>query len=335
MKINIFQWRYSPFLLLGFGIFGISPAHAAIKTCTATMSNLSFGNVYPQSTQTDSTATLRYTCTNDGLRAWSAKVCFSIGIPGGSTTGRQMQDGAANNLNYELYKLTPSTIWGSQFFGSNTPLVVDITIPGRGVLSTPPVTFSGTETMYGRVTGRQLALISGTYASSYGDADTTITVNDKIGSSAPSSCSTETQANKFKFTVQARVIDECKITTIGALDFGSIMSASTAISSANLINVTCSKDVPYNIGLSPSNGNVDGLGVMKNSANTATVPYQLQSDSNGTVWGNKDVTSTNVGNGVTRIGTGLAKGETVFATVNNTDVKPDTYSDTVTVHVNY
>lgn len=330
MKINILQWRYSPFfMLLGFSLLGINTANAAIN-CTSTMSDISFGNVYPQSTQTDSTATLSYKCTNDESRTASAKVCFSIGSPGG--TSRQMQNGAANKLNYEFFQdPSRSIVWGSQFFGSKTPLVEDITIPANGV-------FSDTAIIYGRVTGNQVFVIPGTYTSSYGKGDTAVTVNGQRGNAAPRSCATKTQADQFDFRVQARVIDECKITTIGALDFGSIMSASTpttAISSANLINVTCSKDVPYNIGLSPSNGNVDGLGVMKNSANTATVPYQLQSDSNGTLWGNKDVTSTNVGNGVTRIGTGLAKGETVFATVNNTDVKPDTYSDTVTVHVNY
>ena len=243
-----------------------------------------------------------------------------------------MQNSAANKLNYEFFKDTSRrNVWGSQFFGSKTPLEVPITIPAKGSLSR-------TATMYGRVQGSQVASIPGTYRSNYGESDTAISVNEQSGITAPTSCATSPQGNQFNFNVQARVIDECKITTIGALDFGSIMSASTpttASSSANLINVTCSKDVPYNIGLSPSNGNVDGLGIMNNSAKNATVPYQLQSDSNGTVWGNKDVTSTNVGNGVTRIGTGLAKGETVFSTVSNTDVKPDTYSDTVTVHVNY
>ncbi|KAA0913093.1 spore coat protein U domain-containing protein [Psychrobacter sp. ANT_WB68] len=332
MKINILQWRYSPFfMLLGFSLLGISTANAAIN-CTATMSDMSFGNVYPQSTQTDSTATLSYKCTNGASETVSARVCFSIGSPGGANR-RQMQNGTANRLNYELYQnFPPSTIWGSQFFGPKTPLVITpITIPANG-------SFSGIATMYGRVQGSQVALIPGTYTSNYGKSDTAITVNERSGSTAPSSCATNTQADQFDFRVQARVIDECKITTIGALDFGSIISASTPTtvrSSANLINVTCSKGIPYNIGLSPSNGNVDGLGVMKNIANTDTVPYQLQSDASGTVWGNRDVTSTNVGKGVTRIGTGVVQGETVYATVANTDVKPGSYSDTVTVHVNY
>ena len=330
MKVNIFQWRYSPFLLLGFGLFGSSTANAAIN-CTATMSDMSFGNVYLQSTQTNSTATLSYTCTNSEPKTVSAMVCFSVGIPGG--TSRQMQDGKANKLNYELYRDSSlSTIWGSQFFGSKTPLTVPITILANGSLPLKKIT------MHGLVQGSQVALIPGTYTNIFGKGDTAITVNEKAGTTAPTTCSTKTQADQFDFIVRAPVIEECKITTIGALDFDSVMSSSTPTtvsSGANLINVTCSKDVPYNIGLSPSNGNENGLGVMKNSAKNATVTYQLQSDASGTVWGNKDVTSTNVGNGVTRIGTGLAKGETVFATVANTDVKPDTYSDTVTVHVNY
>ena len=329
MKINIFQWRYSPFLGLLTLWLPTSNAQAAVN-CTSTMSDMSFGNVYPQSTLTDSTAILNYKCVSDESQTVSAKVCFSIGSPGGIS--RQMQNSTANKLNYEFFQNpNRSIVWGSQFFGSNTPLIVDIQIPAKGE-------FSDKATMYGRVTGNQVSVIPGTYSSNYGKGDTAVTVNAQRGSTAPRSCTTKTQADQFDFIVQARVINECKITTIGALSFGSVMSGSTPTtvsSSANLINVTCSKDVPYNIGLSPSNGNENGLGVMKNSAKNATVTYQLQSDASGTVWGNKDVTSTNVGNGVTRIGTGLAKGETVFATVANTDVKPDTYSDTVTVHVNY
>ena len=332
MKINILQWRYSPFfMLLGFSLLGINTANAAIN-CTSTMSDISFGNVYPQSTQTDSTATLNYKCTNDESRTASAKVCFSIGSPGG--TSRQMQNGAANKLNYEFFQdPSRSIVWGSQFFGSKTPLVEDITIPENGV-------FSDTAIIYGRVTGNQVFVIPGTYTSSYGKGDTAVTVNGQRGNAAPRSCATKTQADQFDFRVQARVIDECKITTIGALDFGSIISSSTPTtvsSGANLINVTCSRDVPYNIGLASVNnpGNKTGAGIMKSTSTGDTVPYQLHSDANvENVWGNT-ATSTNLGNGVGRTGTGVVQGETVYATAPSTDVKPGSYSDTVTVHVNY
>src|SRR5699024_89602 len=61
-----------------------------------------------------------------------------------------------NNLNFQLYKdPARTTIWGSQFSGTPTHLIVNITIPGRGVLSTPPVVRTGTATLYGRVLGGQ------------------------------------------------------------------------------------------------------------------------------------------------------------------------------------
>ena len=70
--------------------------------------------------------------------------------------------------------------------------------------------------------------------------------------------------------------------------------------------------------------------------NLDKVPYQLRSTAgiNGTIWGNT-ATSTTVGNGVADFGTGSNKSHTVFVTVPSVDVRPDNYSDTVTINVNY
>jgi spore coat protein U-like protein len=69
--------------------------------------------------------------------------------------------------------------------------------------------------------------------------------------------------------------------------------------------------------------------------NTNKVPYQLYQTAAGTtVWGNT-ATSTSVGNGVAGIGNGSAKSLTVYATAPSSDFKPDTYSDIVTINVNY
>ena len=63
-------------------------------------------------------------------------------------------------------------------------------------------------------------------------------------------------------------------------------------------------------------------------SNNDKVPYQLRSTSglSGTKWNS---------NGVTRTGSGAEQLESVYVTVPSADFKPDTYTDTVTIHVNY
>ena len=108
-------------------------------------------------------------------------------------------------------------------------------------------------------------------------------------------------------------------------------------SRGNAIGVTCTKDAPYTIGLAPSNGNQAGSGVMSGTgSNNDKVPYQLRSAPgfNGKTWGNT-ATSTSTGNGVADIGNGLVQNKTVYVTVPSADFRPDNYSDTVTIKVNY
>ena len=331
MNINIFQWRYSPFLLLGFGVFGVQPANAQVLCDTPSMTNLTFGNVDPQSSQTDASATFTMNCRNSNRSATrAATICLSIGQP------RQMTSGS-NSLNFQLYQDASRTnIWGSQFAGAS-PSALQFEVLLNGGASN--ILF--TKTLYGRVLSGQTDVIPGAYNQSYPDNNNArVTIEAPLSSNTPGYCnSNPTGSLYFPFTVSATIPKICKVTTTGALDLGSVISGSTptiASSSADLINVTCTKSTPYNIGLSPSNGNVEGMGVMKNSTATDTVPYQLRSTAGiaGKIWGNT-ATSTTLGNGVAGIGSGTSKGETVFATVANTDVKPDTYSDTVTVHVNY
>jgi spore coat protein U-like protein len=56
--------------------------------------------------------------------------------------------------------------------------------------------------------------------------------------------------------------------------------------------------------------------------------------SSGTIWGNT-ATSSSVGNGVAGTGTGADQTLTVYATASDANYAPDTYSDEVTVTVNY
>lgn len=146
------------------------------------------------------------------------------------------------------------------------------------------------------------------------------------------------------FTVSLTVNKTCSVTTSSSsnITFTSV-NAGTAPTSANgSFSVNCSNTTPFYVGLAPQNvTSTTGVGTMKGTgSNTSTIAYQLYQNSGlTTVWGNT-ATTTSAGNGVSGTGAGMggskAIAETVYAAVTgSTDVTPDTYSDTVTINVNF
>ncbi|MXO70615.1 Csu type fimbrial protein [Alteraurantiacibacter buctensis] len=135
------------------------------------------------------------------------------------------------------------------------------------------------------------------------------------------------------FDVSVTITAACSVDASSSdIDLGTHQSTATDLGASSDITVKCSNTVPYRVNLSPSNGNTGGAGSLDPvGASPDTVPYQLRSASgmSGTVWGN---TSSN---GVTGTGTGADQTLTVYATAASANYAPDTYSDTVTVTVNY
>ena len=81
-------------------------AQAQSITCSATMTNVSFGSVNPLSSQTDANAMLSYSCQNSANSTRYATVCFSIGDGvqgGGAANPRRMQNGAGDPLMFQLW----------------------------------------------------------------------------------------------------------------------------------------------------------------------------------------------------------------------------------------
>lgn len=141
------------------------------------------------------------------------------------------------------------------------------------------------------------------------------------------------------FHVTMTITKACAVTAGGGSDIalGSHAATDTNIAGNNTISVNCSKTTPYFIGLAPSNANTGGAGTMGGTgSNTDKVPYQLRSTSGltGTIWGNT-ATDSAVGNGVGGTGTGANVSHTVYVTVPGANYTPDSYSDTVTVNVNF
>lgn len=333
MKINIFQWRYSPFLLLGLVLFGAESAHAVVQCSNPQMTALAFGDVDAQSTQTDATATFSITCENTLLlQTRAATICVSIGQP------REMTTSGSAKLNFELYKeASHSNVWGSQFGGAATPLKFDVTLGPRE--SKPFST-----TLHGRVLAGQTSVTPGAYAKSYPGTETNnarATVNAPGSTTPPGTCNTNPTGNLyFQFPVSATVPKKCEVTAQTApINLGSKPASDKNILGNSIISIRCTNTTPYNIGLTPSppNGNTSGGGLLNGTpGNTDKVPYQLFSDPARTKeWGNT-ASASSVGNGVKGINiNGLAQNYPVYTTVPSADFKPDNYSDTVTINLNY
>ena len=300
-------------------------ASAQSISCSATMTNVTFGNVNPQSSQTDANATLNYTCTNSSLLTTRyATVCFSIGDGaqgGGNSNPRRMQDGAADPLYFQLFQdPTHTTVWGSSFFGVNTPVQVNVTIPARG-------TVSGSATMYGRVVGGQTTAIPGSYQDQFNGNHTALTINES-GSSPPGSCSTSILST-FPFTVTATVVSQCSVSAT-TLDFGTVGLLLANTDGASTVTLQCASGVAWQVGL--DNGQHASGNTRRLQGPGGLVTYELYRNTQRTQrWGNTLNTDTVVGTG-----TGGNQSLTVYGRVpTQTTPSAGVYNDTITVTVTY
>lgn len=143
-----------------------------------------------------------------------------------------------------------------------------------------------------------------------------------------------------QFTVSLTIEATCQVATSGSsnIALGSVDAGQVPATSNGTFTVSCSSGTPYNVGLLPSGGASDGTGDL--SGPGGTIAYALfQNAATTTPWGNT-ATSSSVGNGEAGTGSGMGAGgaETFTAyakTTGSTDVPPGTYTDTVTVNVNF
>lgn len=329
--MKLFQWRYLLSIsLASFTSLQAETTHAAIGTepitCTqGSVGALAFGIVDPLSSQTSTSATLNYECKSNGSYA-SARVCFTFGPLESTNTYREMLGPDNSAMAFRLFA-DPGL---SNTITSTSPLQVTFTTENS-------VDTSRSITVYAQTPGNQTSLFPGSYSLAN---QVFMTVNSVAGNSPPANCVApvdgETSSTyKFPYISSASVNPYCSVTTTGLLDLGRVSASATSISgsSVDLISVTCTNNTSYNIGLAPSNGNVNGAGVMLDTVSkTYQLPYQLHS-ADGKAWG--ATTTESLGNGVAGNGNGTAQLHTVYVTVPSSDVKPAHYSDTVTIRVNY
>ncbi|GLI95042.1 Csu type fimbrial protein [Methylocystis echinoides] len=147
-----------------------------------------------------------------------------------------------------------------------------------------------------------------------------------VAGAAPAVAATAT-AN---LAVSMSILGSCTVTG-GALNFGSLSSLSADVDVATTIGVNCSSGTAYSVGLNAGAGAGATYAARKMTSGATTVNYALYTDAaRTTVW---TEASPNM---ITGSGTGAAVNLNVYGRVPAQAVPgAGTYSDTVTVTVNY
>lgn len=308
---------------LALFLFCAASGGAAAQSCNFTIQDVVFAGVdVTSSSNVDTQASVGITCT--GITIPTTRVCPNIGAGSGGATStvRKMIGPGGAVLNYQLYSdANRSVTWGSSSWGfPGLPPTWDLGLSLGGI--------STSATIYARVFGGQNTLSAGTYTSSFTTADTDF-VYQILGSLT--GCPLILPQHRFPtFTVKATVNNNCAVTASN-VDFGTRGVLRTNIDAAGEVQVTCTKDAPYSLGL--DNG-LTGTAPLarKMKKGTSAVTYALYKDAARSIaWGSTV--------GVDVLG-GTGNGSLVRVPIYGR-VPPQTtpsagdYSDSVVVTVNY
>ena len=344
--MKLLKWIYRLFLMLGAWCLPISNVYAIPLSLVDCNANILTNPINISNTITSANvgsakinATLEYKCRSQIVGGYVSVCLAANGGNSNPTTinPRYMINRTDNTSTLPFQMTIDGSIWGTGINSGSehqAPLLYVPGLFGGSRSGSVPITVSLVANTDGTLP------TAGLYNTVFSGLSTTLTF-DADTNQNDANCLTDRRETKSieTFTVQATVINSCEITTTNDVNLGNYPASDTNIigSNSNAIGITCTKDAPYTIGLAPSNGNQAGSGVMSGTgSNNDKVPYQLRSAPgfNGKTWGNT-ATSTSTGNGVADIGNGLVQNKTVYVTVPSADFRPDNYSDTVTIKVNY
>lgn len=311
------------------------PLQAAV-TCSATMTNVTFGNVNPLGGSVDVSANIHWTCTHSGalglLRGVFGKMCLSIGTgSGGTLNPRRMLD-ALHVMQFDLYRdAGRSQIWGAITDSPYVPYAFDFNFP---ILSGAQQ--SGDVTVYARVPSGQSSLHVGSYANAFLGTHTQLhyRYNERLLSLGgyPPACNAGGDGGgtgTFPFTASASVLPSCTVSASDH-DFGNVggfLDANHDGSSA--ISLQCTNGAAWKVGL--DNGQHASGSTRRMAGPGGFVTYELYRDSARTQrWGNA------APEWLTGTGTGTTQNLTVHGRVPAQAARAaGTYSDIVTVNVVY
>ncbi|WP_182407628.1 spore coat U domain-containing protein [Psychrobacter sp. GP33] len=305
-------------------------------TCTANMNNgsVNLDEITPASADNASiTGTLNYSCDNAGDTAGYISVCLAAdggADKPGNIVPRYMISASGDKLAFNM-KLPGGIIWGDRRQNKGTEYSSEpiyILAGQKNISRQVPITVS---LIPGEKNGQ---VKQGIYTNNFNGSHAELTIDSSSDSRIPDCSKISDKRVQFSFKVKATVISSCVINAAPDIKLGNNIAGTTDITGNNNIAITCTKDMPYYIGLTPSNKNTNGAGVMSSTGSLDTISYQLRSKPGMTKnpWGNM---TTNNGNAISDDGSGELESYIVYVTVPNTDVKPATYSDIVTVTVYY
>lgn len=138
------------------------------------------------------------------------------------------------------------------------------------------------------------------------------------------------------FAVLLTITKACNFTTAASdVNFGPQASTATNVQNLGNLYVTCTRNTPYDIGLSAGTGTGATVSAraMKGltGGNTDEVPYALYRESaRSSNWGATVGTDTVAG-----VGNGLEQIVPVYGTVPSANFRADSYRDVITATVTY
>lgn len=263
----------------GAGLLLAWAGAAAASTCTAAMSDITFGSISVRSGVTNATSgTLQIQCTGAVAGAVGACIRFGPGSggAGASNSPRYMRRADNARLNYELRPTGNGAVHGTW----NEVFVLIPVVLGSG---------SAAVTVFADITSVGVGTGTGFYSSTFTGAS-----NAHVQYDVPNCAASGPTATVSAFTVSADVQSSCEVDA-AALNFGTIPHGITApidADAALTVRCTASTDYAIRLGLGTGPG-VSSPERRRMSFGPASIEYGLYQNSARTmVWG--DTAATDV-----------------------------------------
>lgn len=304
------------------------------QSCSATATPINFGSVSPiRMSVVDATGSITVTCTWPLVTLTpNAHVCLNLGSGSGSPTLiPRLLSNSGHTMRFNLYRDAARTqVWGSSFSTAALPISLQLSKPLLDVSRTVTVPY------YGRIEANQPGVPvigngSTIYTENFDGTHSALTAH--YYSLVDKDCASMLNImNRFPFTAQAQVINDCTISATN-MAFPSTGILDHALQATSTLNVRCTNGNAWRIALSGgSSGNMLDRR-MKRTGGGGDVRYQLYTNTaRNIIWG--DGTAGTGRSAAT--GNGLQQTVTVYGTVPaQTTPSPGTYRDTIIATITF
>lgn len=316
--------------LLGLGlvIAAASPGAAQAQNCTASVTDVDFGQPDLLSgNPVDTLANVHISCSNVPVFD-VVKACLGLrsGSGGAASAVRYMVGPTGETLAYQLYQdASRTTIWGDIGGAYGAPPGV---LLGTGILVSPEADVP----IYARLFPNQAGVPQGDYVSEFSGAEVQFALRLIPYAGANTDCTGFTPFRTIRpsFEVRALVQPSCRISTTD-LNFGQIGTLSSPVQATSQLTVQCAAGAAYAVSLDNGQSGTGPEDRRMTSAGGDTVTYGLYKDEARTLpWGQTLATD------LEGVGTGSKETYPVYGqTPAQTTPPAAVYSDRVTATVTY